>query len=633
MAEAEISKLKIVIDGEVSDSIAKLESLISKLESLQSATVSVEKTAESATTSATKVFSVVERLDKASDKLTASVMKFGASLKKILVYRLLRGGISQIVKDLEQGKKNIEAYDKALNGLSASKAASLMKEMAENTTLLKNTLASLFMTVYATFQPAINGIVEGIRTAMNAVNQFLSALMGRGMYTKAVKGISDVTSAAGALKKQIFGFDELNILKAPDGGVSDQTSKMFEEVELSAWAKKLAEISKAFQDTFNTTPLIAGLTTAGAIIAGWTLAKNLVDFVAFMSNPIAGITLGATLVIAGVVGLYDSLKDALEGEGFNAIQAFASSGAIVLGGTIIGKTLGMTTLGAMGGVLTVGVVGLIASVVDIVKNGLTPLNSIVAVVSAGLIGTAVGVLVPGLTALTGGLVGIVVATLALIGVYVAQHWDEIKQTAKDGGDTFVERLKGVWEELKLGWADITTSHAQVRNNILAGVIVAIGNVQKFLGDCWSWIDTNIITPIKNAIAEVFRKWNEFLGAIGKGFSIAGEVKANYGTINVDGFAEGGFPARGDLFIANENAPELVGNFGGRTGVYNQEQFAGAMAIANESVVQAVLAIGSQITTAVNEKPVPSFKIGDRDIAASAQRGATLRGASLIQGER
>lgn len=628
MAEAEISKLKIVIDGEVSDSIAKLESLISKLESLQSATVKVEKTAESATTSATKVFSVVERLDKASDKLTASVMKFGSSLKKILVYRLLRGGISQIVKDLEQGKKNIEAYDKALNGLSASKAASLMKEMAENTTLLKNTLASLFMTVYATFQPAINGIVEGIRTAMNAVNQFLSALMGRGMYTKAVKGISDVTSAAGALKKQIFGFDELNILKAPDGGVSDQTSKMFEEVELSAWAQKLAEMSKAFQDTFNTTPLIAGLTTAGAIIGGWTLAKNLVDFVAFMSNPVAKITLGATLVIAGVVGLYDSLKDALEGEGFNAIQAFASSGAIVLGGTIIGKTLGMTTLGAMGGVLTVGVVGLIASVVDIVKNGLTPLNSIVAAVSAGLIGTAVGVLVPGLTALTGGLVGIAIAALALIGVYVAKHHEEII---------------GAFNRWK--------------NRVHAQILIWQGNIQKVLDDVKNFFYEHFWKPIGDWVDSLFGKFDSLklvIDSVKQGLDIANNTvdkfgkltssdgnvvmqpKAVYDAFNLSDdsfFAEGGFPTRGDLFVANENAPELVASFGGRTGVYNQEQFAGAMAIANESVVQAVLAIGSQITTAVNEKPVPSFKIGDRDIAASAQRGATLRGASLIQGAR
>lgn len=660
MAEAEISKLKIVIDGEVSDSIAKLESLISKLESLQSATVSVEKTAESATTSATKVFSVVERLNKASDKLTASVMKFGASLKKILVYRLLRGGISQIVKDLEQGKKNIEAYDKAFKAMtgesSASKAASIMKEIAENTTLLKNTLASLFMTVYASFQPAINAIVEGLRNAMNVVNQFLSALMGRDSYTKAVKGISDVSSAAGALKKQIFGFDELNILKAPDGGISDQTSKMFEEADVSAWAKKLAEISKAFQDTFNTTPLIAGLTTAGLIIGGWKLGEILTDFVIMMRNPRLQLAIGATLVIAGVAGLYDSLKDAFEGEGSSAIMAFASSGAIIAGGTLIGRTLGSTMLGVLGGLVVTGIVGLIASIGDIIENGLTPLNASVTILCAGLIGTATGILVPGVTILGGAVAGAFAGALGILLIYLGTHWDDIEKLWKEGTEKLKERWSGMTDDIKTGWHDIVGSlgtylddHKEefatkfgefFENPILNSIKLirdALVALFGFMADV-AQAYNDIVKDPTSAFSQFTSKYGK---PINSDFDGGQLLKDTQRSINVDAFnlsddaffADGGFPARGDLFIANENAPELVGNFGGRTGVYNQEQFAGAMAIANESVVQAVLAIGSQITTAVNEKPVPSFKIGDRDIAASAQRGATLRGASLIQGAR
>lgn len=39
---------------------------------------------------------------------------------------------------------------------------------------------------------------------------------------------------------------------------------------------------------------------------------------------------------------------------------------------------------------------------------------------------------------------------------------------------------------------------------------------------------------------------------------------------VDGFASGGFPSEGDLFIANERGPELVSTMGGRTAVGNQD---------------------------------------------------------------
>ena len=42
-------------------------------------------------------------------------------------------------------------------------------------------------------------------------------------------------------------------------------------------------------------------------------------------------------------------------------------------------------------------------------------------------------------------------------------------------------------------------------------------------------------------------------------------------LNIEWYAEGGFPNTGDLFFANEAGPELVGNIGRRTAVANQQQ--------------------------------------------------------------
>ena len=42
-------------------------------------------------------------------------------------------------------------------------------------------------------------------------------------------------------------------------------------------------------------------------------------------------------------------------------------------------------------------------------------------------------------------------------------------------------------------------------------------------------------------------------------------------INLSAFARGGFPTSGQLFIANESGPELVGRIGNRTAVANEEQ--------------------------------------------------------------
>lgn len=42
-------------------------------------------------------------------------------------------------------------------------------------------------------------------------------------------------------------------------------------------------------------------------------------------------------------------------------------------------------------------------------------------------------------------------------------------------------------------------------------------------------------------------------------------------LNVEWYAEGGFPKEGQIFGANENGPELIGNIGRRTAVANQQQ--------------------------------------------------------------
>lgn len=55
----------------------------------------------------------------------------------------------------------------------------------------------------------------------------------------------------------------------------------------------------------------------------------------------------------------------------------------------------------------------------------------------------------------------------------------------------------------------------------------------------------------------------------------------------NGFADGGYPAQGSMFIAGEAGPEFVGNVGGRTAVYNRDQLSSSLASANENVVSAI----------------------------------------------
>jgi len=55
------------------------------------------------------------------------------------------------------------------------------------------------------------------------------------------------------------------------------------------------------------------------------------------------------------------------------------------------------------------------------------------------------------------------------------------------------------------------------------------------------------------------------------------------------YASGGFPDEGQLFIANEAGPELVGNIGNRTAVANNDQITEGIAAATYSALTRAMA--------------------------------------------
>ena len=54
-------------------------------------------------------------------------------------------------------------------------------------------------------------------------------------------------------------------------------------------------------------------------------------------------------------------------------------------------------------------------------------------------------------------------------------------------------------------------------------------------------------------------------------SLFDSLKSGGGSTGGHGFASGGFPDRGEIFIAQEQGAELVGSINGRTSVANQQQ--------------------------------------------------------------
>lgn len=95
-----------------------------------------------------------------------------------------------------------------------------------------------------------------------------------------------------------------------------------------------------------------------------------------------------------------------------------------------------------------------------------------------------------------------------------------------------------------------------------------------------------------------------------------KIKVNWSSKTQDGFtisypssfstyAQGGFPASGEMFLARENGiPEMVGRMGRRTAVANNDQIVegivGGVQTANEGVITAIYAMAQNIVNAVGE---------------------------------
>lgn len=98
------------------------------------------------------------------------------------------------------------------------------------------------------------------------------------------------------------------------------------------------------------------------------------------------------------------------------------------------------------------------------------------------------------------------------------------------------------------------------------------------------------TRLRNAIAEAF--FTSPIQLYFKYGDIVKEIARKVAKgIGIPGFAKGGFPAKGQFFVAREAGPELVGNIGGRSAVMNNMQIVAAVSGGVARAVSSVLAGG------------------------------------------
>lgn len=172
-------------------------------------------------------------------------------------------------------------------------------------------------------------------------------------------------------------------------------------------------------------------------------------------------------------------------------------------------------------------------------------------------------------------------------------WNAVKQVFANWGSFF----SGLWDKIKTTFTGIGTRMAE-----------AIGGaVKSGLNNVISWIERQV----NSAISLI----NSAINLVNM---IPGVNISTISTVSLPRFAEGGYPEMGQLFIANEAGPELVGTMNGRTAVANNDQIVEGIAqgvydavmsaIANNGVFQRI----ERNTRAAAEKELvisPSAELG------------------------
>lgn len=125
-----------------------------------------------------------------------------------------------------------------------------------------------------------------------------------------------------------------------------------------------------------------------------------------------------------------------------------------------------------------------------------------------------------------------------------------------------DKISNIKTKVQNTFTDIKNGIVGKINDAKEGVRSAIDRIKGFFN--FSWSLPKLKTPHLSWTSKPASGWmSDVLSTLGLPTSLP--------KLNIEWYAGGGFPKEGQIFGANENGPELIGNIGRRTAVANQQQ--------------------------------------------------------------
>ena len=586
----DLEKLNIVIEGQADSAVSALDKLIDRLNAVKGSMGQFATTAKTFATNSkeissslqntTKVESSVvaatEEVAKSSESTSTAIKDLGraahnssghfskllTTIKRVATMRLIRWAIRQVVNAAKEGIEILVKWDETF-GNNTSHAAQTVQELSDKWREVKKSIGAALMPLIQVLQPVLNGAMNLVIGIANIFNQIIRSAQGFGDYMKATYiNTSKTASAAKEIRRQLFGFDELNVLNG-NGGTGSAGSVSPIEFDPTAIESKWSEIGEKLKQTWASV-VDSVKTTLGGL---WDVIK------------------GKFQVILGLLtGDWEATWDGLK----TYLMGWANV-----------------------------IVGIFKGTIDLGRQLLEPVYLFVANKVFKPIGEAFKSLGKTIATEVKELWGGIVNAFNTVVKTITDKWNSIKtaisnvwNNASAGAQAFLATCRLVVDAIKKKFTDAWEGFKA----LLSKGGEWFEGIKSGIGTLFKTLINGLIKGINAIISVPFNALNSILTKI-KEAEILGiqPFKNLIKTVNVPQIpllASGGvMPNKGNLFIAGEQGAEVVANMGSSTGVMNVKQMQDAVSNGNVQVVNAVGAIGNMIVAAINNKDMNAYLDG------------------------
>lgn len=219
-----------------------------------------------------------------------------SAIKRVAVYRAIRGVLKAIVNAFKEGFSNLAGYSEEVNNT--------LSQLTSSFTTIKNSVAVAFLPLINAITPVIQWVSVSIANLANSISYLSAKLKGNATYLKVntdyLKKFNE--------QSRLLSFDTFEKL-----GNNTDVSGMFDEVETASGYdnKELAKSFTLLGGIATIVGVIGGskivqLLTSGAISKGLT---SIVKTIKSINIEMVAWVAGLVLLIAGIVDLVASWND------------------------------------------------------------------------------------------------------------------------------------------------------------------------------------------------------------------------------------------------------------------------------------------------------------------------------------